>query len=99
MLEITNLIDEFANESQVTMCRCQFVPSFVLTISVHKSQKQSKLRLLGGHYLSSFRELTKSVCIVFLFQNFRELATVASFENYPISSQVQSPIAEVRAPK
>ena len=41
---------------------------------VHKSWKPSKLCLPGSHYLSSFRELSKSICIVFLFQNFRDLA-------------------------
>ena len=70
-----------------------------LSISVHKSEKQSKLCLPGSHFLSSFRELSKSIWVV-LFQNFSELATVASFENYPIrSAEVQSPLAEVRAPK
>ena len=71
-----------------------------LSISVHKSEKQSsKLCLPGTHYLSRFRELSKSIWVV-LFQNFRELATVASFENYPIrSAQLQSPLAEVRKPK
>ena len=68
-----------------------------LSISVHKSEKQSKLCLPGSHYLSSFWELSKSIWIV-LFQNFRELGTVGSFENYPIrSAQVQSPLAEVTA--
>ena len=67
--------------------------------TVHKSEKQSKLSLPGSHYLSSFI-YSKLIWIVFLFENFRELPTVASFENYPIrSAQVQSPLAEVRAPK
>ena len=81
------------------LARSQYLQGLCLSISVHKSEKQSKLCLPGSQYLSSFRELTKSILIVFLFQNFRELATVASFENYPISTLVQSPIAEVRASK
>ena len=47
-----------------------------LSISVHKREKQSKLFLPGSHYLPSFRELSESIWIVFLFQYFRELATV-----------------------
>ena len=43
-----------------------------LYISVHKSEKQAKLCLPGSHYQSSFRELSKSIWIVFLFQNVRE---------------------------
>ena len=47
-----------------------------LSISVHKWEKQSKLFLPGSHYLPSFRELSESIWIVFLFQYFREFATV-----------------------
>ena len=93
MLEITNLIDEFTKESRVKQ---RVAVSLCLPLVFTKSAKQSKHCLVGGHYLSSFRELTKSV---FLFQNFRELATVALFENYLVSVQVQSPIAEVCTPK
>ena len=80
------------------------VPGFIDGLHLIPCPSKSKLCLPGSHYMSSFRELSKSICIVFLFQNFRELApelpAVASFENYPIrSAQVQSPLAEVRAPK
>ena len=86
-----------------TTCHCLIVCTIVCAAypfnTVHKSGKQSKLCLSGSHYLSSFRELSKSIWIVFLFQNFREPATVASFENYPFrTAQVQSPLPEVRAP-
>ena len=49
-----------------------------LSIRVHRSE--NSLSSGGSHYLSSFWELSKSIWIVFLIQNFRELATVASFE-------------------
>ena len=81
MLEIANLIDERVTSH--TTSRCLIVCTVVCAypgISVHKSEKPSKLCLSGSHYLSSFRELSKSIWVV-LFQNFREPATVASFEN------------------
>ena len=78
----------------VSLLVCAVVCAY--PFNVHKSEKQSNLCLPGSHYVSSFRELTKSIQTLFLLQNFKELATVAS-ENYPISAQVQSACTEVTA--
>ena len=73
---------------------CAVVCAYPLVFTKVKNSLSSVCQELS-HYLSSFRQLSKSVWIVFLFQSFSELATVASFENYPIrirNAQVQSPL-------
>ena len=82
----------------VSLLRVVYAIVCTYPFKVNKIEKQSKLCLPGSHWLSSFRELTKSIWILFLFQNFKELATVAS-ENYLISAQVQSVCTEVTAHK
>ena len=92
---LTQLESKTSQESHnASLLVCAVVCAY--PFNVHRSEKQSKLCLPGSHYLSSFRELTKSIWTLFLFQNFKELATVAS-ENYPISAQVQSACTEVTA--
>ena len=98
MLEIANLIDERVTSHTTSrfLIVCTVVCAYPLAFTKVKNRSSV---MSGSHYLSSFRELSKSIWVV-LFQNFKELATVASFENYPIrSAQVQSPLAEVRALK